>query len=435
MTVDSNALKKYFNSLKSYSFIENLQLAALVSFAATIALDPWLNSALLIVTLFTLLPTFSVAGFKKYSIPIVIFTSGFIFSLAGLIYTCNLNEGLHNIERQLSLFLFPVLFFSSFRFTETKIRLIAAIFFLSILGVSLYLVRESASLFMVKDATLKEWLVKENLNHAFSKPIEMHATYLSLYLGMAIFMGFSWFVAMKEWWLKVFLLLSILVLAFTLTLLLSRVVIWSVLILLLFIYPFSVSGVRNKFLLLLAGGTVILIFIGVKRESHFVTERFTAKTNEDIQMSQFLAADSTYNPELGGSSRADRWYCAIELIREKPLLGYGTGCEKDALMEKYRKYNMQNAILNRYDSHNQYLAFTIKNGVLGLILFLLPIIYGIYLSIRKRSFLYLSFILLFAFTCLTENVLESNKGIFFFAIFNTLLCYECLFKLREEKAE
>jgi O-antigen ligase len=131
--------------------------------------------------------------------------------------------------------------------------------------------------------------------------------------------------------------------------------------------------------------------------------------------------------------RADRWYCAIELIKEKPLLGYGTGTEKDVLMQKYKKYNLQNAVVNHYDAHNQYLAFAIKGGIFGLIFFIIAIGYAIYLALASRNFLYLSFITLFAIACMTENVLESNKGIFFFAFFNTLFAANALMMMHIRK--
>jgi len=93
-------------------------------------------------------------------------------------------------------------------------------------------------------------------------------------------------------------------------------------------------------------------------------------------------------------------------------------------MKKYKKYNLQNAIVNNYDSHNQYLAYGIKGGVFGLVFFLIAVFYSLSIAIKNKSFIYLSFILLFAISCLTEDVLESNKGIFFFAFFNTFFaCY------------
>lgn len=413
-------------TLLKYTFAEWVQLVMGVSFVATLTSEMRVNSYFLFGFLFSLLFTFRLSNLVNYRGPVIIFTSGFLFSLIGVSWSENASEGYLVVERQLGLFFLPVMFFSSFRPSARKLQMLMAAYYASVVLVSAYLMICAYKNYEASGLPLKQWTVKENLYHAFAKPVDMHAIYLSLYLALAIFFGFHWFLVNKRVWINIVLFLTMLLLAATLTFLSSRVVISSLVIILFTAYPFFIGRIRHKGVLMVAGGAIVFILFLLIRESSFITDRFTDKIEDEVQMTPFLKADSTYNPVYGGETRADRWFCAVELIREKPLLGYGTGSEKDVLMQKYVKYNLQNAQVNHYDAHNQYLAYAIKGGIPALVLFLLTIVYGISVGIKSRNFVYLAFLILFVITCITENVLESNKGIFFYAFFNSVFCLHCM---------
>lgn len=414
--------------IKGYSLLERIQLLLGLLFVITITLDQKVNSVLLMAFLFSLAFSFRIEKFKAALVPILILTAGFVFSMVSLSYTSNFHEGRQVIERQLALFFIPVLFLSGFKLDRYKLLILLKCFFIAIMLISLYLIKLSVGKFMDSGVRMDEWFVRDNLYHSFAKPIGMHATYLSLYIGLAIFTGFYWLLLNNTLLVKLLIFLGLFILITTLILLSSRSVISSVLAIIFLVYPFYASGFKYKSLLVLGALIIGCISFFLVQESSFIKDRFIEKIKDEIKLKPFLKADSTYNPVYGGETRADRWFCAVELIRERPLLGFGTGSEKDVLMQKYKKYNLQNAEVNNYDAHNQYLAFTIKSGIPGLILFLLPIFYAFRLSVRRKSFIYLAFILLFSITCITENVLESNKGIFFYAFFNALFCTFCLAK-------
>ena len=415
-------------ALKRYSFLEHLQLLLLFAFVSTITLNQKLNSTALFTFIFSLLFSIKFSNFKTNKWPILIFTAGFLLSLTGLLYSPDSHEGKLVIERQLALLFIPLLWFAAFKVDEVKFHMLLQVFFISITAVSFYLLQISYNRFTESHVLIKDWFVKDNLYHSFARPIGMHATYLSLYVGLGIFVGFYMLLRQNSWMIKGLVFLAVLVLVTTLTLLASRIVISSVLLILFIIYPFYIGKLKYKFFLILAGLVICLISFFLVRESSFISDRFIDKIGDEIKLKPFLKPDSTYNPVYGGETRADRWFCAVELIKEKPVLGYGTGSEKEVLMQKYEKYNLQNAIINNYDAHNQYLAFSIKSGLIGFFIFLTALGYAFYISIRNKSFLYLSFIVLFTVTCITENVLESNKGIFFYAFFNVLFCSYCLAK-------
>lgn len=415
------------NAWKATPLLGRIQVLLAVLFICTVTLNQRINSSILIVLFLSLAIDFKPREFRQNLRPIFIFTSVFLVSLFSLLYSDYPGEGKLVIERQLALFFLPLLYLSAGnRLDKFKMGWLLMAFFVTMAYNSVYLNLTSYLKFKESGMTAADWFVKENMYHAFAAPVNMHATFLSLFIGMAIFAGFYWLFKPNGWLIKAFIGLCIPMLITTLILLSSRVVIISVLFNCLLIYPFFIKKPKSKLSVLILALLMALILFGVMKESTFVKDRFAKKIAEEVRMTSFLKADSTYNPIYGGETRADRWYCAVELIKEKPLLGLGAGSEKAELMNKYKKYNLQNAVVNNYDAHSQYLSFGIKTGITGLLLFILGIVYALYVAVRQKSFLYLSMTLLFAFTSITESVLESNKGIFFYAFFNTVLCSYCL---------
>lgn len=409
-------------AFRGYSMLGKLQLLLSVLFICTITTNQKVSSTFLFIWLVSLAVDFKITQFKKALVPIIIFSACFLLSLLSVSYSDNFREAKMTIERQLVLMFLPLLFFSAGNTPDkTKISIVFTAFYVTMVSICIYLDLIFYSEFRKSNTPVDEWFVKEHLYHAFAEPVNMHATFLSLYLAMALFVGFYRFIKPNGWLLNTLIGLCNLVLITTLTLLASRVVIISVLLILIFVYPFFIQKLKYKISLIFMALVMLLVLYGLMSESTFIKDRFAKKIGEEVRMTSFLNPDSTYKPIYGGETRADRWYCAAELIKERPLLGYGAGEEKAQLMNKYQKYNLQNAVINNYDAHNQYLSYGIKTGFIGMAAFLLSIAYAIYMAIKQRSFLYLALTVLFAFTCITENVLESNKGIFFYAFFNTML--------------
>jgi O-antigen ligase len=80
-----------------------------------------------------------------------------------------------------------------------------------------------------------------------------------------------------------------------------------------------------------------------------------------------------------------------------------------------------------FDAHNQYLSVAIKHGLLGLLIFIAMFIYFIKLAVSSNDFIYFSLTLVLLIGFFTEDIMESNKGIFYFAFFNTLFGYQILY--------
>ncbi|MEX0997216.1 MAG: O-antigen ligase family protein [Flavobacteriaceae bacterium] len=121
------------------------------------------------------------------------------------------------------------------------------------------------------------------------------------------------------------------------------------------------------------------------------------------------------------SLRSMMWGSSIDLIKEKPLFGYGAGVEKIQLEKQYEKRGYQ---IPAYNAHNQFLSTTIQFGLIGLII-LLSIFYFLFkcaIIDKSQSTFLVTLIMLASMS--TESYLEIQQGSFYFAIFASLLIIE-----------
>ena len=118
------------------------------------------------------------------------------------------------------------------------------------------------------------------------------------------------------------------------------------------------------------------------------------------------------------------WDCSLTDFKHAPVWGYGLGDQyvirEGCYKEKYTFYGPYGTSLN---SHNQYLEFMLIGGTVLLVLFLWQLGYSFKTAIDSGHRLQLIFLILFAVTCFGESLLETHKGIVFFALFNTLFIY------------
>lgn len=130
-----------------------------------------------------------------------------------------------------------------------------------------------------------------------------------------------------------------------------------------------------------------------------------------------------YNEELGSvPQRIEAWKASCRLIAAHPCFGVGTGDVKDAFMEALRESGSPiDGILVR--SHNQYLSFAIAFGCIGLLLCLFSLFYPPFASRKRMPRLYGIFLLVFLLSMLSDDPMERQDGVTFFAFFNSLYLF------------
>ena len=126
----------------------------------------------------------------------------------------------------------------------------------------------------------------------------------------------------------------------------------------------------------------------------------------------------------GVSLRLLIWQFAVEILDEQQAwwLGVSAGDSQDLLNRKYLAANMSPGFLG-YNFHNQYIEILVRNGILGLCVWLAAL--GILLGLARRTatlegWWVLAILLLLA---LTESTLEMQHSLFLFCFFPLLFSY------------
>lgn len=120
-------------------------------------------------------------------------------------------------------------------------------------------------------------------------------------------------------------------------------------------------------------------------------------------------------------SRMSRWLVSVNLVKEKPFFGYGTGSARDLLANEYKKREMHTSLNERLDSHNQYLGFAIQTGLLGVVVLLSYFMVNFHLAIKNKDSLLFAYVIIVGGLCVIENYLIRNMGINFVVLFGTIL--------------
>ncbi len=123
------------------------------------------------------------------------------------------------------------------------------------------------------------------------------------------------------------------------------------------------------------------------------------------------------------SQRIEFSKAAITIIKKNFWLGVGTGRWKEEFKNAYHENNSKLSEKLYASSHNQYLNYWVKFGVIGLSFILFAIVYPVIKTKRYHDPLFLVFLVFLAFANFSDSNFESHMGSSFF------LFFYCLFLL------
>ena len=119
--------------------------------------------------------------------------------------------------------------------------------------------------------------------------------------------------------------------------------------------------------------------------------------------------------------RWEYWKTAYRIFKANKWFGVGTGDLQVAFDTQYEKDNSKLLPRYRLRAHNQYITYAVTFGVLGVICFGLFLIYPLFKNKMYNDFIYLAFFSIITLSMLAEDTLEPQVGVYFFALFNTIL--------------
>lgn len=120
--------------------------------------------------------------------------------------------------------------------------------------------------------------------------------------------------------------------------------------------------------------------------------------------------------------RLDLWENSVSLIKKHLWTGVGTGDVKDAFAKELELNNSSLAETNMR-SHNQYFTFWIAFGIIGLIFILFSMIYPTVALHAWKNPLFWAFFFIVMLSMFTEDTLEPQDGVTFFAFFYSFFLF------------
>lgn len=255
--------------------------------------------------------------------------------------------------------------------------------------------------------------------HYLGNQMGLNAIYLSNYcIACIIWLLYYAFIytGPKVFKLNIYVSIGICVFLFLMMFFLSSKFSLALITLFLLLMVLYIGRKRKSLIkaVLILGLTGIVSVVLVKN-LHYLNWRIA-----ETKLKRYSGSQDDQN---GLALRITTWTTAIELIKERPLLGYGLKGTNDALLEKYieKKFNM--GIPERYNSHNQFLEITLKSGLIGLLIFLTMMGVLFFSALRRADFLLMFTLIHFILVSQVEGTLEVQQELTFYTFFLLLFYY------------
>ncbi|PKA98309.1 O-antigen ligase-like membrane protein [Flavobacteriaceae bacterium MAR_2009_75] len=349
----------------------------------------------------------------------------FILHVIGLGYSESSVLGLSYLERSLSFLLVPLILL----FATPK-----EIAFLRVLFLKGLIVGASISLLFLITTNLYHYFNAQESFHIgfdlfdyyhtylkFTQPLDQHPTYLGVYYLTAII--FVDEIADNKQ-LK-YLVAGLFGLGF---LFLNSRIIFAMLLLLLFFYlarvvKKMVLGRKHLKLIILS----VALLLGLISSIELISKSYIGSRIKSIYKFEMSSqTEAKFNSHSKSNPRMARYISAIELIKNRPFFGYGTTGERINLKREFSKDGLNFAVDQNYNSHNQYLGYAVRYGIMGLGTLFFLFCSNFYLAWSIKDGRYLFIVFLIASVCLVENYFDRNFGITFSAVFFTIFSYQAL---------
>ena len=341
--------------------------------------------------------------------PVFILTAIYFLNLIGILYSVDKTQGLYDIEKQLAILLFPVIFYLNGLDLGKYRKRLLQVFGITCTVTILYLYFDALHIIRYNRLPYSSLFTYAFINQNFSSSIELHATYLSMYVALSLTFLLYLLAHETAFWKRILFGVSVLICCGGLLQLSSRAVFISVIIIVALILPFFLlKGVKRMKVIIITSLIIIAAIFSITRIGIF-KERWVTSLKSDL--------DPNFVYTELSEPRAVRWKSAWELIRRSPVVGYGSGSEIKLLKDKYFENKLFVSYLDELNAHNQYLSFFIKYGIIGLMLYLFTLSYGFLKAWKNKDAVFFSFMVLIAIVSLSENILDVNKGIFFYGFF------------------
>ncbi|MCG3165508.1 MAG: hypothetical protein POELPBGB_01276 [Bacteroidia bacterium] len=336
-----------------------------------------------------------------------IFATLYLFYCCGYFYSSNTAYAKTDLILKIPLLLFPLAIGSSA--LKGKTEVILKTYLLAVLVSSVVCVVRSGYL---------TYTTGENHFYYYKLSWFFHVGHYAMYLVFAACVALYFLFKAENKNIKICYLLVFLFLTVVIILLSARAQIVAFFIVIVYTGFYYLFNNQNK---IQGIGIIGLLIITITLLFYFIPathKRFNSVNNE---LNQFYSNKNTGS--YASFLRLAIWRTGVEIIREHPFSGVGTGDAKDELIKKAQEKNYSIIVKRNLNYHNQFLQTWAAIGLPGFFALLFSIIIGTLYSLKKKYFLATSFFIIITISFFTESMLERQAGVIFYSFFSAILIF------------
>jgi O-antigen ligase len=330
-----------------------------------------------------------------------------VFALCGLIsllYSSNKLVGLKILERHVSFLFLPFVFYHlqrNIKLThKALINLLGTSVFLAFVY-SLWTFNREFGFYKIYSESVNAVHFVNTLRHY--KFQLQHPSYLSYLLLIYLIFLLSHISPLKLNALHIINSIFSTIFIFFLS---SRAALLTLLI--LFVYFLLKSFKQSKYYL-----TILLVFLILS--SGYIILNYT-RLGDTIE--NIINQDSNQK-----DARLIIWSHSLEVIKKKPIFGYGIGDALDVLISKHEEKNYEVGVSRSLDAHNQFLETWMQSGVFGLIALIAVFWFPFRQSVRQKQEILFLFLAVSFIQLLFESMFIRLAGVVYFSFFYSYLYY------------
>ena len=331
----------------------------------------------------------------------------FAVTLLATTYTHFRDEAFTDWVQQLPLFLCPWLAIVLQPVLQSRKDQLLTAFALSNTAVILYLFWNAARTILYFHLPMTALFSETFVNQHFSEPLDLHATYLSLYVCLSLV-----YCVTRGWEQRNAAFFSMAAILLAGLVQLSSKSAWMGLVIILLVgVPLLLFPARRRIAAmgLALSMTVVLASAVLLLQASAFHKRMVTDFKKDMIANK--ATDPWNQP------RMVRWEVAWDLNKARPVLGYGSGSEMTVLKDAYFNEKLYGPYLYALNTHNQFLRCWLTTGLLGLTAYMFMLGLGFAAAWKQKDLVWMTFLVLVTVTSFAENILDVQKGIFYFSFF------------------
>lgn len=359
----------------------------------------------------------------------------FLLHFIGLWHTDNLQLGWANLDKKIFLLVVPIALASTRPFDKWELNTLFGTFVASLLVATLVSLGNAIALYalnrpipgllnetmenyhLLQEGGNSFWLYFSNVGLASG--INLHPTYFALYLALCLLLLIYVYrdnaddLIRKE---RMVLYGIFSYFALFIVFLSSKVITVAGLVIVIFAATRFITKASKSFSIFVVSVVAVAIISFV-----FINPVSRINSVQELLITKISIPDAK-NPDT--NLRLSLWSVDDQALRQiNPVFGAGTGDVND-LMSAIISKTHPDSEPGIFDPHNQFLNTWLALGIVGVLNLMIVFVVPMYFAYRRKYFLTSAFISLFLLVCLTESALEVQKGIVFFALFNSLFLFQ-----------